>query len=471
MSTPRIIITLSAATISLSYSKGDGSGRTEPFPGSLWPASLKTFGQEATAPRFKIGKGVDERVRSLFEEGILTDDDGEAGYKDNLEVLLLTENDLDGSDISNAKGDLERWGFKNLRVMHPDVAVTEFYCNENDNKGLVIVSSNGNDVSVSLYNRESPDAVRRFNLSGMAKDSREEALAEKIWELVKDYTLGLSYETEAPVLRKIAGDFLKTNAKELEGPVRLSDGQNYDFFLVRSSLKNLTQANNSLQTKFTDILLDNDMSDRSGLALILRNDAVGNLFIKEMVAEAFAKVEEESGSLRDAVNLYITCKEWNSLNDIVSVKERRRVEKEPATDKNKDKEKKDGPEIQSPPDPEPAKRKLIPVIITAEIERVRKGLFGRKSFLKINIDIPDRPNLPWKSVLCVQEDPLSTIDRRYVVKEYPREERPPFGLKLDLPLKSSPNAKKLRVYFYPDPDEPVGINNVYDFDPVIVKLD
>lgn len=478
MSKQRIIITLSADNIALAYVKGDGSRLPEPFPGSVWPMTLRAFGGgAASSPNFRIGKSLDERVRYLFDEGLLLDDDGEAGYKNSLEVLLLTENDLTDADIDNAKADLERWGFKNLRLMHPDIAVTEFYCSENDYQGLVIASSNGKDLSVSLYSIDKPLEFQRYNLPGMACDNRVEAVAEKIWELVKDNTLGLTYSTEAPALRKVAQDFLKTNENELEGPVRLSDNNSYDFFLMRSSLRSLSQTDGSLQAKFTDILLDNDMSDRSTLALVLRNDAVGNLYLKEMLTEAFAKVEEDTASLRDAVAGHIAGKDWDTIGERIVIKSSA-LQGRPVfykTNVRKVEESKESEEEKvekiEPLPPEPKIHKRIPVNIDAKVSTVKKSFFKKQSVLKIIVDIPDCQNLPWKSVLCVQEDPLSVVDRRYVVREYPREERPPFALDLDLPLKSSPNARKLRIYFLPDPDEPVGINNVYEFEPVTVKLD
>lgn len=113
---------------------------------------------------------------------------------------------------------------------------------------------------------------------------------------------------------------------------------------------------------------------------------------------------------------------------------------------------------------------LIPLRLTASVEKVKTGLFRSKKVLKVRAELPDGNALPCNSVLLIQDKPLASIQDRYIRAEYDRGESGPFEFSSDLPLPQCDGAARLRVYFKPHPDEAIGINNAFDCNECKVEL-
>lgn len=468
MSLSRIIIKISKTDISLFYVPDSEEAMPLLLPDAVWPMPLRKFGgAKAESPTFAIGKGVDERLESFSVPGSSHPNVFGEYPKAELPILVIAENDIADSGIENICANLERWGYNKVKVTRPDVVVTDFYNREAEHENLVIASSNGTDLTVSVFLKNGTPRLERRNFDGRAVDNRVDGLAMKIWEQVKDNTFDLSVDTELAALRRESEAFLKENRYEKNGEIRLSDGDYYQYIISRKTLDELPATEESVEDLFTAYLQDNGLADRSNTALILRNDAIGSHYLRGALVKSFPTVANEEGSIQDMIYRFIANRDWEKISgsiDPTLVKESKtQIEKDPMPGK-----------VMIDPEPEESTeddiKEFIPVEIHANIEKVKTGLFYKKSVLKITIDLPLGVALPWDSVLCVQEEPLLMIDPRKIVKEYEKGRKGPFALKLDLPLAQCPKAKKLRIYFKPHPDEPIGINNAYEQDPVTVEV-
>ncbi|MDE6006924.1 MAG: hypothetical protein K2G67_05170 [Muribaculaceae bacterium] len=479
-----IIIRLSGREISLYLSKDKGAGAPLPFPAAKWPMKLESFGgEEASAPLFKIGKKVDELFHKVIEEELPVWCDSHS--KEELPIILLLENDLDETAKSTVVSELHRWGFENVHVSRSDTALFDYLNQEYDYEGLVAASSDGRNLFISLYSAEKPEIIERKIFPDAANDNRVEAVAAKIWEQVSDCTLDLDLETEIATLRKEAEDFLSSGKSEKEGDVRLSDGDVYPYFLNRHMLKELGGDQVSLDRLFTEFMLDYGMHDRSRMAIVLRTHAIGNFYIKENLVKSFNKVYEETDSMLNEVQKRLVALNLNKISEnvnplLIKKKEKDIPKHEQVSDEQAENHKgkpnidndsyTDSEEIRKA-DKQSADSHLIPVELSATIKKEKAGLFKKKSVLTINVDFPETNKLKWASVLCVQEKPLKSVESENIVKEFDRGDKGPFTIKVDLPLSRCPDARKLRIYFKPSPDEPVGINNAYLCEPCVVNVE
>lgn len=456
----------------MAYAKGGENQLPVSLPGAIWPMPLEKFGgTKAEAPSYLIGKGVEEHLQQFCPPNTPDENIFQTIPKSQLPIVLTVENDITDPETVKIISDLNKWGFDTVRLTRPDVLVVDYYNKTYDFDGLAIVSSNGKDITVSLFSKEWPKDIIRKTFEGRAADDRVENVALKIWDQVKDLTFGLKYDTERAALMAAAEAFLRENKAEKNDMIRLSDNDTYQYVLTRKMLTNLPASAESLENVFTDFMQSNGMADRGKMAVILRNKAIGNHYITESVTKFFAAKEADRGSLKDALDLLIANRDLEKIADKVDqtfapgnkpIKTDGPVNKPVA------------PTVYDPvrePEPKCTPKEFIPVEITARIDKVKTGFLKKKTVLHITIDLELGTSLPWDSVLCVQEAPLVTIKQENVVRTYDKGKKGPFALDLDLPLPQCPKAKKLRVYFKPAPDEPIGINNAYVQDPVTVNVD
>ncbi|MDE6741232.1 MAG: hypothetical protein K2J58_02755 [Muribaculaceae bacterium] len=476
MGITRILITVSKTDIAMAYATGGENALPVSLPGGNWPMPLVRFGgAQAASPSFRIGKGVEERLQEFCPPQTPKENIVKSISKGELPIVLIAESDLTDGNVADMLVDLRKWGFDQIRYTRPEVLLTDYYNREYCYDGLAIVSSNGKDIAVSLFRRSDPSQLIRKVFEGRAADIRVESVAMKIWDQVKDRTLDLRYETERNALLYEAEKILRENPKEKNDNIRLSDNDSYHYFLTNKMLNDLPVTEESLESIFTNYLQENGMADRGNAAVILRNQAIGNHYIADSTTRYFASKEQDTGSLRDAIARTIANMDLEKIGDSIDQSFADKIPQghgpggvtpKPGEDKTDPKKVKP---VERPVDP--PVREFIPVNITARIDSVRVGFLKRKSVLHITIDLELGTSLPWDSVLCVQADPLVTIEERNVVRTYEKGKRGPFSLDLDLPLAQCPKAKKLRVYFKPDPNEPIGINNAYVQDPVTVDVD
>ena len=492
MGITRILITISRSDISMAYATGDENALPVSLPEGNWPLPLARFGGvRAEYPTFMIGKGVEEKLQEFYPPQTPGENIFKSIPKSELPIVVIAENDVPDSGLTDIVADLHKWGFETVRTVRPDVLVIDYYNAHYPYDGVVVVSANLRDVAVSLFKRNEEAKVVRRSFDGRAIDNRIGSVAEKIWEQVKDLTFDLRFETERDALLAEAEKFLKEGRREKSGQIRLSDNDTYQYVLTRDMLSDIPMSADSIESAYTDFLQANGLADRNNLAVVVRNQAIGNRYVSDAVTKFFASKAEDKGSLADALARRIANLPWNAISDDI---DRSLIKKKPTGGKtggnetggdktgggnkgtgggNTDGENTGGgTEGEKPIEEKPIEgpKEFIPVEVNARIDSVKTGFFKSKSVLHINIDLELGTALPWESVLCVQEDPLLVVDPRYVVHTYEKGRRGPFALDLDLPLPQCPKAKKLRVYFKPHPDEPVNINNAYVQDPVIVDV-
>lgn len=476
MNDPKIIICLSGKEISIYLSKEKGASAPLSLLHGDGSVMLEHFGgKEAASPLFKIGKKADALLRKALDEEVPGWLDNHS--KEDLPVILLLDNDIDDAGKKSVLADLSRWGFDKVKVSRSDTVLFDYLNKEYDYEGLVSVGSDGRNLFVSMYSAENPATIERKTLQDAANDNRLEAVAMKIWEQVSDYTLDLDMETEFPALRREAEDFLASGRSEKEGNVRLSDGDTYSYFLNRRMLKDLGEDRVSLDRVFTEIMLDNGLHDRSRMAIVLRTHAIGSFYLKENLTNSFDRVYEETDSVLNEVLKRVATLHWDKISENVNPKfVKDRIPPTPVSPNNEPTDKvapsteTDDEKEDSPKNKKNSKSDLIPVVLTASVKKEKAGMFKKKNVLTINVDFPETNKLKWASVLCVQDDPLVIVEPQNIVKSFDRGDKGPFTIKVDLPLSSCPNARQLRVYFKPDPDEPVGINNAYICDPCTVDI-
>ncbi|MDE6576573.1 MAG: hypothetical protein K2K58_00170 [Muribaculaceae bacterium] len=456
-----VLITLSDKTVSLATIDGDGNGILKPFPSWTSPKSIKDFIGDSQ-PVF--GDVFCMEVIKYIEK-LPLEDDSEI-Y--DIPIVILLENKLSDKVAANIKSEFLRRGFNKVKTIRIDFVASEFFRREGKWQSVVTVHSDGTDLAVALTLSGQPGAIERITLPGMGSDPRIDALAEKIWDEVSENTIDLSIENEMPALRRAAEAYLESGKSELQGSIHLSDGDDYDFFVDRSMVpKSQTK---KLEADFSGFLADYDLIDRSRSLLLLSGEATESNFLKNILSPGFGDVQQIKDNLEEALIKFGAAEASADTSFEKKIVPASAGVKPPERPADKPADKPQNPPGDDVPPPPVAEEELLPVNIEAKIEKIKTGFMKRKSVLKIDISSPGNPKIKWHSVLCVQEKPLSSILPENIVREYDRGAKLPFSLTLDLPLKHCPNAKRLRMYFKPHPDEPVGINNAYETEPCTVTL-
>ncbi len=461
MSKPSIIITLSGKKISMEYICENRAEVPIPFPRGNWPMPLSDFSRNMES---RFGQDfifeITKRLTTFFEETQADTGDLES-QKTLLPIVFILENDVTDEDAESIRTDFSNLGYDNIATLRPDLLIAGYYRNGYHPQGVITVNSDGADLYISLSLDSQPGGVVRKVLYGDGYDPRTEALAMRIWEQVRERTIDLRIENEMPALTKVALDYLSSGRAEIEGTVRLSNGEECPFFIERDMVNN--ESTHRLQSTFAMFLKDFGLADRSRSVIVLRGDAITSNYLKQSLTPGFGEVAEMKENLRNAVIRL-------AVSNATGIEQKEIVEPKP----EKARTPAFSPESNSStvntvfqPQEEPQQKEsdkessLIPIKIEATVETVSAGLLRRRRILKIHISGKRNEKLKWHSVLCVQEEPLTTVEMKNVVMDYARDSKLPFSLDVELPLKQCPNAKRLRIYFKPHPDEPVGINNAY----------
>lgn len=472
---------LSGKKISLEYVREDGAGVPAPFPRGNWPMPLSAFSRkQASGPDLVFD--ITDRLKTLFVETLSASGELES-LKESLPIVFLLENDVADADGDSIKEAFGKLGYGNVAVLRPDLLTADYYRREYHPQGVVTVNSDGRDLYISLSLDSQPGGVARKVMPGDGYDPRAEALAIKIWEQVRDYTIDLRMGNEMSALERAALAYLSSGRSEMEGTVRLSDGGEYDFFVNRSMVNN--DGTRKIQSALAEFLTEFGLADRSRSVLVLRGESIGSPYLKESLTPGFGEVAEMKGNLRDAViRLALSDAAGMVPTEIVkpappketgsnlrpepakssspfSSLSRKTENTQPATDNGQPTTDNGQPEKGNSP---------MPIKIEATVETVKAGFLKKKKVLKVRVEGEGNEKLKWHSVLCIQEKPLSTVELENVVKDYDRGAKLPFSHDIELPLRQCPDAKRLRIYFKPHPDEPVGINNAYEVAPCTVNL-
>lgn len=476
----RILVNISRQEVSLVYVDGNGNIVPSPAASSVMP--FRSYSLPAGSPlNRRLISAIDERVKDVCG-------DIDEASRLALPLMLNFDNGVTQTAKEQTRAQFAQYGFGNIREVAIDEKTAEYFRNDPSFSGTVVVDSDGVNIYVSLALDSQPGAIARISLNNLGRDPRVEKLAWKIWEDIGAETIDLKFEDQRETLENAVRGFLQGSAAEIEDSVRLSDGRNYDFILNRGQANSVeTDETVRLQSEFSGFLAKYNATDRSRLVVVLTGHAIGNEYIRRNLTQGFKRLGELKDSLLEAVIRHIDPSVGKQTEAAVlqpgpEAAQTLRPQTEPMGEPKK-------PEAagkftaekvnlftqaapEKPKQEEPVKSaQPANIEIKASVEK-KGGLFKKKTVtLRIVIDSTEISRLAWKSVLIVQEKPLSTIDPRNVVEEYSRGDTLPFYLDLSLPLKQCPDARKLRIYFKPDPDEPVNINQAYVQNAVTIDVD
>lgn len=458
MSTLKIIINLSAEVIEMAYTTEKSKGRTLPLPGGIWPVSVAKFTLSSN-PRFDgvFCLEVIKRIEKFLDS--YTESEDEELRIDNVDIVCIVENDISDETAHAIENDFRIRGVK-VKMCRPDLLVSEYFRREHAFRGIVIADSNGIDLYLSVALSSRPGEIARRELPGLGADPRIRGLAEKIWEVVSDQTIDMDMEREMRALMATAEKFIELDRAEKDMTILLSDGQEYDVTVYRSMVPR--DESRILEAEYTGFLGSAaNLSDHSESVLVFRRQVCDSLYLRQLLSPAFKEVAEDKGSLHEAlIRLAISS---DAPEFMAHALQEDKGDNPLQSDEEKNKIGRDEPKVS-------VRKELMPVSVEAEVQKVKAGLFKKKNVLRIKITSPGNPSLKWHSVLCVQEKPLSVILDENIVKDFDRGDKLPFMLEFPLPLTQCPDAKRLRIYFKPHPDEPIGINNAYECAPCTINL-
>ena len=453
----QIIITLSGEKISMSYTTEERRGITLPLPDMAQQQPLTKF-LRTEEPRFD-GLFCMEVIKRIERFLDTNEDREERQHLDRTEIVFIIGNDLPDELLVSIEKDFRIRGVK-ARMIRPDLLIAEYYRRNYDFHGIVIADSDGKNLFLSCALKDRPGEVARLELKGSGADPRLDGLAKEIWGVISYHAVDLTLEDEMERLTECAARFIETGKAELDCEVTLSDGNSYALTIYKSMIPD--SDSRMLEADFSGFLGEKgNLSDHSKSVLVLRGEATGSRYLRDLLSPGFKEVAEVKGALYEALIRLALSEDAPSFQakelTVTCESPTRRVTREnddeqPAT-------------IGKTSEPD-----LLPIKIEATVEKIKSGLFKKKSVLKIKISSPKGDRIKWHSVLCVQEKPLSSIMDENIVREYDRGDSLPFSLDLELPLRQCPQAKRLRIYFKPHPDEPVGINNAYQSEGCTVNI-
>ena len=458
MSNLKIIINLSAGVIEMAYTTEKSKGRTVPLPGGMWPVSVAQF-TFSSNPRFDgvFCMEVIKRIEKFLDS--YTESEDEDLRLDNVDITFIIENDISDETAQTIENDFRIRGVK-VKMCRPDLLIAEYYRREHAFRGIVVADSNGTDLYLSVALSSRPGEIARRALPGLGSDPRLRGLAEKIWEVVSDQTIDMDMEIEMGALMATAEKFIESDRAEKDMSILLSDGQEYEVTIYRSMVPR--DESRILEAEYTGFLGSAaNLYDHSESVIVFRRQVCDSRYLRQLLSPAFKDVTEDDGALHEALIRLAVSSDAPPFKALPLQEDK---------DDNQSRRDEEEEKIAGDETGSTIRNELIPVSIEAEVQKVKVGLFKKKNILKIKIASPGNPSLKWHSVLCVQEKPLSVILDENIVKDYDRGDKLPFRLELELPLRQCPNAKRLRIYFKPHPDEPIGINNAYECAPCTINL-
>lgn len=128
---------------------------------------------------------------------------------------------------------------KNLFVSHgyqniADIDVNTYLFQQFGRPNVLVISGDGQDLSLKLYDRESKEIKAQQILPGAGVDPRVQAVAELFYNNLS--TAGIGKDKALPVLETEAAIVLEKNPSEYEGRVNI-DGLSCEFFVTRREIE------------------------------------------------------------------------------------------------------------------------------------------------------------------------------------------------------------------------------------------
>lgn len=449
-----------------------------PLPATQWPVETARFNGRREGDHNDMAHAIEDSIRKAWPH-IAGDTNHEAG-KAALQLVIVAENDIPDSTLMMLGEVLEKLGYGNVAFQRPDVLTSLYFRSENDLDGNLDVWTDDADLYLGISHSGNPNGMVRMRIPGAADDPRVDAVAMRIWEYVKDNTIDLRIANEMDRLRATARKFIDSGKPDCEEKILLSDGCSYDYVLERSDINGMhTESSRKIRNQISDFLGENGLADRSKASVVLRGSAASSQFLRLILEDGFVVKSTVTAAERNAMGKLASTLSgrWEDTLAAMSVP---KTAEPVAEEKNRETVSKvnrpkvavidEIPEYKEEEKIAEVKQGPVKVDLEASVETVKAGFMKKKKILKVRVTSAEIERLKWHSVLCIQEKPLKVVELQNVVKEFGRGDSLPFNLEFELPLKNCPNAKNLKIYFKPGPDEPVGINAAYAVAPVSVEV-
>lgn len=345
----KIIISLSHHRISYEYWLRDAENKLVAMPGGRWPAPLAFFcspqgmvevGESAArAAKNGIANAYDNYFERLEEDRTyqygghsrpirnLLLDGSEAIFNDffrkvllnrlgslndnraNMPLTIVCESDVKPNEWALLHGIFSDCGYSRVKVVDYDKYIGRYIkerlaplypCEK-----VLVVWTEGTDLTFTLYDVNSPDPLRQNTYPGLGVDPRKEYVKTLIWDQVRGQNPWLDRAEEEDALDKAATDFFLSGAPLVNDTVQLSDG-GYNYTLNRTSI-DYFQSNegNTLKATLDRFLRDNGIESRNRTMLLLRGIAAGNTYFENNLSQGFRTVIKTDKKLRENTLNYL----------------------------------------------------------------------------------------------------------------------------------------------------------------------
>jgi len=270
-----ILIELSKKKISFLCNRSDGGSKFTPFVGDghALPLAIYCLGNDIQIGQFAIDeamnqspyaytdvfqimktvgtykyKGNEYHYNTLLKNAIekylaFFFDNTLIGQQGRLEQNIATmplcfvfNADVDENERLFVKDCFEKGGYGNLATIDYDQIVVE--ASSFTTNHAVCVTSDGNDLFISLYETKTHKYLGSCVMRDKGKDPRVDTAVDKLWESLGYENYYLKKENELPILTQIAENFLSSGELELQENVLFSDGYTRECFLSMRELNN-----------------------------------------------------------------------------------------------------------------------------------------------------------------------------------------------------------------------------------------
>lgn len=203
------------------------------------------------------------------------------------------------NERARAEQTLRHSGFESVEQLDFDQRLIDMVAAHNQ---ALIMSADGDDLFMSLYNVGQRQLVALKKFKGMGKDPRVKVLAEKIWQQIIDETPYLNKATGLPVVAKVAAKFILSGKSEETGSVIL-EGESRDYFITRHDLditNNIDQGGSSLLTAFSTFC-ETAKVEKSDCILILSYGLGGNPYFENLLNGVLSDTLKVDKKLRESI--------------------------------------------------------------------------------------------------------------------------------------------------------------------------
>lgn len=340
----KIIISISHRRIAFEYWQRDGGDKLVAMPPAIWPAPLAFYcssegieiGDTAErAARRGTSNAFDNYFDQLREDKYYTLgsqrkpianlllDAAEFVFRDffrnilfnraeslidnraNMPLTIVCESDITDNERAFLASLFRDNGYEKSKVVDYERYVRQFV-NENlsreyDVNKALVAWTEGEDLSLTLFDLKSENAGEKTILKGLGIDPRIDIVKNKIWEDIIGQIRWVDRKNEETIIADIAADFINSAEPFVTKWLTLSDGETECSISLNRNFIDLLQCDESKEIKhnLNNFLLKNGVVDRREVLLLLRGATANNTYFIENLNCAFAHVVKSDKKLRE----------------------------------------------------------------------------------------------------------------------------------------------------------------------------